>query len=107
MEPQAGSKPPGAIDGSIGEALGQLYVEKNFPPAARARMNELVENLKAVYIDRLRKVDWMTEGTRAKALAKSARFTQKIGHLYKFLRLFGRRHPPRRLPGQCPARKYF
>ena len=37
------------IDGSIGEALGQLYVEKNFPPAARARMNELVENLKAVF----------------------------------------------------------
>jgi putative endopeptidase len=72
------------IDGGIGEALGQLYVEKNFPPAARARMNELVENLKAVFADRLRKVDWMTEPTRARALAKFARFTQKIGHPDKF-----------------------
>ena len=72
------------IDGSIGEALGQLYVEKNFPPVARARMNELVENLKAVFRDRLRKVDWMTGDTRAKALAKFARFTQKIGHPDKF-----------------------
>jgi predicted metalloendopeptidase len=68
------------VDGSIGEALGQLYVEKNFPPDARARMNELVENLKTVYRDHLRQADWMTGETRAKALAKFARFTQKIGH---------------------------
>ena len=72
------------IDGSIGEALGQLYVEKYFPPAARARMNELVENLKAVFHDRLAKVPWMTEATRAKAMTKFARFTQKIGHPDKF-----------------------
>ena len=72
------------IDGQIGEALGQLFVEKNFPPAARQRMNELIENLKAVFHDRLLKVDWMTEGTRAKALAKFERFTQKIGYPEKF-----------------------
>jgi putative endopeptidase len=68
------------LDGSIGEALGQLYVEQYFPPAARARMNDLVENLKAVFHDRLEKVSWMTDGTRARALAKFARFTQKIGY---------------------------
>jgi len=72
------------IDGSIGEALGQLYVEKYFPPAAKARMNELVENLQAVFHDRLEKVPWMTETTRAKALAKFARFTRKIGYPDKF-----------------------
>lgn len=72
------------IDGSIGEALGQLYVEKYFPPEAKARMNELVENLKAVFRDHLQKVDWMTETTRAKASAKFARFTQKIGCPDKF-----------------------
>ena len=72
------------IDGSIGEALGQLYVEKYFPAEAKARMNELVENLKAVYHDRLANVDWMTDGTRTKALEKFARFTQKIGHPDKF-----------------------
>jgi putative endopeptidase len=72
------------IDGSIGEALGQLFVQKHFPPEARARMAELVENLKAVFHDRLVKVDWMTDATREKALAKFARFTQKIGHPDKF-----------------------
>lgn len=72
------------LDGSIGEALGQLYVEKCFPPEARARMNELVENLKAVFHDRLEKVPWMTDATRAKALAKFTRFTQKIGHPDQF-----------------------
>jgi putative endopeptidase len=72
------------IDGSIGEALGQLYVEKYFSPEAKARMNELVENLKTVFRDHLQKVDWMTEPTRAKALAKFERFTQKIGCPDKF-----------------------
>jgi putative endopeptidase len=74
----------GFIDRSIGEALGQLYVEKNFPPQARARMNDLVENLKAVFRDHLKQVDWMADSTRAKAMAKFEKFTQKIGHPDKF-----------------------
>jgi putative endopeptidase len=72
------------IDGSIGEALGELYVEKYFPPEAKARANELVDNLKAVFHDHLEKVPWMTEATRTKALAKFDRFTQKIGYPDKF-----------------------
>jgi len=72
------------IDGSIGEALGQLYVEKYFPPEAKARMNEMVENLKTVFRDHLEKVDWMSQPTKEKALAKFARFTQKIGYPDKF-----------------------
>ena len=68
------------LDGNIGEALGQLYVEKYFTPEARARMNALVENLKSVFHDRLEKVTWMTDTTKAKALVKFARFTQKIGY---------------------------
>ncbi len=72
------------INGAIGEALGQLYVEKYFPPAARARMNDLVENLKTVFRDRLAKAEWMNPATRDKALAKFAKFTQKIGHPDKF-----------------------
>ena len=74
----------GAVNGSIGEALGQLYVEKYFPPAAHARMAALVDNLKAVYADHLAKVEWMTAATREKALAKFAKFTQKIGCPDKF-----------------------
>jgi len=72
------------IDGSIGEALGQLYVARHFPPAARARMNELIGNLRAVFHDHLAKLEWMSEPTRLKALAKFDRFTQKIGHPDKF-----------------------
>ena len=72
------------IDGSIGEALGQLYVEKYFPPAARTRMAELVDNLKAVFADRLKSVDWMSDATRKKAQAKFDRFVQKIGYPEKF-----------------------
>jgi putative endopeptidase len=72
------------LDGHIGEALGQLYVEKYFPPEARARMLALVDDLKGVLRDRLQKIPWMTQPTRAKALAKFDRFTQKIGYPDKF-----------------------
>ncbi len=72
------------IDGEIGEALGQLFVEKYFPPAARARMQELVKNIKTVFRERLQKLDWMADATRTQALAKFDRFTQKIGYPEKF-----------------------
>ncbi len=72
------------VDGALGEALGRMYVEKHFPPAARARMNELVDNLQAVFKDRLGKLEWMSEPTRQKALAKFDRFTRKIGHPASF-----------------------
>lgn len=72
------------LDGRVGEALGSIYVEKHFPPKARARMNELIEDLRAVFKDRLGKLEWMSTETRAKALAKFERFTQKIGHPEKF-----------------------
>jgi len=73
-----------AVDGDIGEALGQLYVAKHFPPAAKARMGELIGNLRTVFRDRLAKLAWMSEGTRQEALKKFDRFTQKIGHPDKF-----------------------
>ncbi|HUI38688.1 MAG TPA: M13 family metallopeptidase, partial [Thermoplasmata archaeon] len=68
------------LDGAIGEAVGQLYVERYFPPEAKTRMTELVDDLRAVFRDRLAQLSWMTEGTRQKALAKFDRFTAKIGH---------------------------
>jgi putative endopeptidase len=72
------------IDGSIGEALGQLFCEKYYPDSAKARMSVLIEDLKGVLHDRLGKVPWMTEATRQKALEKFARFSQKIGHPDKY-----------------------
>jgi putative endopeptidase len=68
------------IDQQLGEALGQLYVERHFPPEARARMAELVADLCAVFRERLSRLEWMTAPTREKALVKFDRFTAKIGH---------------------------
>ena len=73
-----------AVDGALGEALGRLYVEKHFPPAAAARMSELIANLRAVFRDRLAKLEWMGEDTRRQALRKFDRFTEKVGHPKEF-----------------------
>lgn len=72
------------IDSHIGEALGQLFVEKYFTAEARVRMNDLIGNLKDVLHDRLTRLTWMTEPTKQKALAKFDALTQKIGHPQKF-----------------------
>ena len=72
------------IDGTMGEALGQLYVERYYPPEARARMDEMIRNITAVMRDRLQKLEWMSEPTRKKALAKFDRFFAKIGYPAKW-----------------------
>ena len=72
------------IDGAVGEALGRLYVEQYFPPAAAARMSEMIANLRVVFRDRLSKLEWMGESTRRQALQKFDRFTEKVGHPKNF-----------------------
>ena len=69
-----------STDGLFGEALGQRYVEKYFPPAAKARMQEMVKNLLAAMQDDIVTLDWMSEETKKKALAKIATFDPKIGY---------------------------
>jgi len=68
------------IDSSIGEALGRLYVEDNFPEAARRRANLLVDDLREVFKRRLEDIPWMSQKTKKLALAKFSRFRVKIGH---------------------------
>jgi putative endopeptidase len=68
------------VEGSLGEAVGELYVAAHFPPEAKARMVELVQNLVAAYRARLEVLEWMGEDTRARALEKLAAFTPKIGY---------------------------
>ena len=67
-------------DGSIGELLGQLYVDKNFKPEAKRRMLELVNNLQSTYSDRIDNLDWMTSATKMKAKVKLNAFMKKIGY---------------------------
>jgi putative endopeptidase len=71
-------------DGTIGELLGQLYVEKHFKPAAKARMDELIKNLIKAYEIRIKNLDWMSETTKQKALDKLHAFTPKIGYPSKW-----------------------
>jgi putative endopeptidase len=69
-----------ATSGALGEALGQLYVERTFPPEAKAKALALVNNLKLGLQARLTKLDWMGEETKKKAMEKFATFTPKIGY---------------------------
>jgi putative endopeptidase len=70
----------GATDRALGEALGQLYVEKTFTPAARARAQEMVKNLIAALRDDLTTLSWMSDQTRQRAIAKLDAFIRKIGY---------------------------
>ncbi|HEU0209861.1 MAG TPA: M13 family metallopeptidase [Candidatus Udaeobacter sp.] len=72
-------------DGSIGEALGKLYVAYNFPPEAKARALEMVNNLKEALADRIKTLDWMDQPTKEQALKKLAAMGVKIGYPDKWL----------------------
>jgi putative endopeptidase len=67
-------------DRALGEALGELYVARHYPPEAKARMDEMITNIKAVLRDRLAALEWMGPETREKALAKFDRFVARIGY---------------------------
>jgi putative endopeptidase len=68
------------VDNNVGEALGQLYVSAYFPPEAKARALQLVQNLHAVLRARLQTLEWMDEPTRAEALRKIDALNVKIGY---------------------------
>jgi len=69
-----------SVNTSIGEGLGQLYVDAVFPAESKEQMQHLVENLSVALKARLEKLEWMGEDTRKKALEKWASFTPKIGY---------------------------
>jgi len=71
-------------DRNLGEALGMQYVKKYFPPSAKARALEMVENLRVAFRERLKTRTWMSDDTRAKALDKLAAFKVKIGYPEKW-----------------------
>ncbi len=69
-----------AVNGSMGQALGQLYVKAYFPPESKARMQVLVDNVRNALKARIEKLDWMSAETKAKAIAKWQTFLPKIGY---------------------------
>ena len=72
------------VESLIGDAVGKLYVQRYFPPGAKARIDALVENLKAAYRLSIDELDWMTPQTRQRALAKLDKFVAKVGYPAKW-----------------------
>ena len=68
------------VESLMGDAVGRLYVERHFPPAAKERMDELVANLLQAYRVSITELQWMTPATRERALAKLDTFMPKIGY---------------------------
>lgn len=71
-------------DGTIGELLGQLYVAKYFKPEAKARMDEMIENLRKAFEIRIKGLEWMSDATKKRALEKLHAFTPKVGYTTKW-----------------------
>ncbi|MFT4123064.1 MAG: M13-type metalloendopeptidase [Microbacteriaceae bacterium] len=72
------------VEGALGEAVGRVYVERHYPPTAKAAMDELVANLIEAYRRSIAELDWMGPETRERALAKLEKFTPKIGYPAKW-----------------------
>lgn len=73
-----------AVNGALGEAVGQVYVDRHFPPESKEKMDALVANLRAALDERLDTLPWMGEETKAKAHEKLDKFTPKIGYPEKW-----------------------
>lgn len=70
----------GTVDGSVGEAIGKLYVDAKFPPEAKAKAEQMIANVIIAFQNRIQKLDWMTPETKSKAIEKLDKFTVKIAY---------------------------
>jgi putative endopeptidase len=68
------------VNGSLGEALGELYVEKYFPPASKQRIKDLVANIKIALVERIKNLTWMSAETKKQALNKLDKIAVKVGY---------------------------
>ncbi len=74
----------GTVNGTVGEALGQLYVDAKFPPEAKAKAEKMIANVIEAYKERIAKLEWMGEDTKKKAIEKLDKFTVKIAYPEKW-----------------------
>jgi len=68
------------VNNHLGEVVGKVYVKRHFPPEAKEKMLELVDNLLKAYEVSIKNLDWMSEDTKLQALDKLSKFTPKIGY---------------------------
>jgi putative endopeptidase len=67
-------------NGTVGESLGKLFVEKHFPEESKQMVLDMINNISAVFKERVQQLDWMSEETKIKALEKLSKFNYKIGY---------------------------
>ena len=70
----------GSTNAAMGEAIGKLYVDAVFPPEAKAKAKEMVDNIMLAYAERIKNLDWMSDSTKTKALEKLEKMDVKIGY---------------------------
>ena len=75
----------GTTNNLIGEAIGQLYVDETFPPEAKQKALDMVENIKLAFADRIKQLEWMSDSTKEMALKKLSTFNVKIGYPEKWI----------------------
>ena len=73
------------VNGALGEAVGQIYVQRHYPPASDQQMGELIDNIRAALGDLIDHNQWMDAPTKKEALAKLASFDARIGHPKKYI----------------------
>jgi len=73
------------VNGALGEAVGQIYVQRHYPSESDRQMGELISNIRAALQEKIETNDWMDEPTRKEALAKLAAFDPRTGHPAKYI----------------------
>jgi predicted metalloendopeptidase len=95
------------VEGLLGEAVGQEYVQRHFPPEYKTRMLELVDNVLKAFEQSIDGLEWMTDETKAEAHAKLAKFTPKIGYPDKWMDYDGLQVTPGDLIGSVRNAREF
>ena len=73
------------VNGTLGEAVGKIYVDRHYPPESDRQMGELIGNLRAAYAEELQHLAWMDDTTRKQAMDKLATFDPRTGHPVKYI----------------------
>ena len=73
------------VNGALGEGVGQVYVERHYPPESSQEMGELITNFRAALKEMIETSDWMDAPTKREALAKLATFDPRTGHPKKYI----------------------
>ena len=73
------------VNGALGEAVGQIYVQRHYPPEASQQMGELIDNFRSALAEKIQNNSWMDAATKKEALAKLATFDPRTGHPSKYI----------------------